>query len=248
MFFIAVTEIKALDPQKNITQYFLSIWRNERGLPINTILYLLQDHSRYLWLGTNNGLVRFDGMNFVLFDSKNTEALGDGFINTLYEDRQGILWCGTYHGNLIKLEHGKFIRQQLTLSGSSRNINAIAEDAQGNLWIGVTKGLICKPAGLADRYFEDAAFAGEKVVDFLNDSSGHLWLSTHTKGLFRRERGQWRHVALPGANFNSLINVIYQTRDGRLLIGTENGVYVLKDNKMDHIVLFIDIIRRQENY
>jgi ligand-binding sensor domain-containing protein/tRNA A-37 threonylcarbamoyl transferase component Bud32 len=237
LFFIAITEIRALDPQKNVSQYSLNIWRSDRGLPLNTILDILQDHSKYIWLGTNNGLVRFDGVNFVLFDSKNTEALGDSFINTLYEDRQGILWCGTYRGDLIKVDRGKFTRQQLALSGSSRNIHAITEDAQGNLWIAVANGLICKPAGFAGRYIEDAAFVGEKIVDFLKDSNGHLWLSTNKNGLFKREREQWRHFALPGANSNILTKVIYQTRDGRLWIGTDNGVYVFNGNKMDRITL-----------
>lgn len=200
-------------------------------------MYILQDHSKYIWLGTNNGLLRFDGVNFTLFDSKNAKALGDSFINTLYEDRQGVLWCGTYRGDLVKLEQGRFTRQPLALSGSSRNINAIAEDAQGNLWIGTTNGLICKLAGFANRYIEDTAFADKKIVDFLKDRNGHLWLSTFKNGLFKRERGQWRHFALPGANSNNLTHVIYQTRDGRLWLGTDNGVYVFKDNKMDRIAL-----------
>jgi ligand-binding sensor domain-containing protein/tRNA A-37 threonylcarbamoyl transferase component Bud32 len=206
-------------------------------LPINTILHILQDRSKYIWLGTNSGLVRFDGVNFVLFDSKNTEAFGDSFITNIYEDRRGTLWCGTYRGDLIKLEQGKFSHQALARSGSSRNINAITEDAQGNLWIAVTDGLICKPAGFADRYIEDAAFAGKKVVDFFKDSDGHLWLVTDKTELFKCEREQWRYYALISANFEGSTSALYRTRDGRFWIGTDNGVYVFKDNKIERIAL-----------
>ena len=60
----------ALDPAKAITQYGHDVWQIEQGLPQNSVLAILQSRDGYLWLGTDEGLVRFDGVRFTLFDKK----------------------------------------------------------------------------------------------------------------------------------------------------------------------------------
>ena len=65
----------ALDPRKSITQYALQVWKTENGLPQNAIQAIAQTRDGYLWLGTERGLVRFDGVQFTVFDKGNTPGL-----------------------------------------------------------------------------------------------------------------------------------------------------------------------------
>ncbi len=204
---------------------------------MNSILSLLQDRSRYLWLGTSNGLVRFDGMNFVLFDNDDAPLLGDSLIMTLYEDRRGTLWCGTDRGDLIGLAQGRFRRHSLSRPGSSRSINAIGEDDRGNLWIGMTDGLVCRPAGSEDRFVEAPDFKGKKVNCISRELDGRLLLGTRDDGMFRLEGEQWRRFGLPGADPRMIVRTLCRTRDGRLWIGTDNGVYVFPGERVEHVAL-----------
>src|SRR5947209_11143130 len=75
-----------LDPQKPIWQYVHTVWGSEQGLPQNSIQALLQTRDGYLWIGTQEGLVRFNGVEFKVFDKTNTEEIRHNDIRVLYED------------------------------------------------------------------------------------------------------------------------------------------------------------------
>ncbi|MCP5054344.1 MAG: hypothetical protein GY940_44665, partial [bacterium] len=82
----------ALDPAKRITQYVHDSWGLEDGLPQLTVQAIIQTRDGYLWLGTEEGLVRFDGISFNVYNTKNVEQFTRKWINTLCEDREGNLW------------------------------------------------------------------------------------------------------------------------------------------------------------
>ena len=84
----------ALDPQKSLTQYSRTVWRQEHGLPQDTIRAIAQTTDGYLWLGTDEGLARFDGYEFAVFD-KGSGALPGNSITALAAARDGSLWIGT---------------------------------------------------------------------------------------------------------------------------------------------------------
>src|SRR5258707_14859881 len=92
------TTVLALDPQKAITEYVHDVWTAENGLPQNTVATVTQTRDGYLWLGTYEGLVRFDGVKFTVFDMSNTPAMKSNQIRVLYEGHDGSLWIGTQGG------------------------------------------------------------------------------------------------------------------------------------------------------
>jgi signal transduction histidine kinase/ligand-binding sensor domain-containing protein len=109
-------------------------WRTADGLPQNSVRTILQTSDRYLWLGTFNGLARFDGVRFTAFTSQNTPALSSDHINALCQDRNGTLWVAT-RGGLVSYRRGQFEAQGPKLGLPARGVIALREDRNGVLWV-----------------------------------------------------------------------------------------------------------------
>ncbi len=97
----------ARDPAKAPTQYVHPVWQIDEGLPQTTVRVSVQTQDGYLWMNTEEGLVRFDGVRFQVFDKNNTAAFETGdSILALFEDRTGNLWIGTGGGSLVRYSDG----------------------------------------------------------------------------------------------------------------------------------------------
>src|SRR5258706_6746186 len=94
--------VLGLDPGFAVTQYGHSVWTVEQGLPQNSVRAIVQTRDGHLWLGTEAGLVRFDGIRFVVFEGKNTPQLPDPHVNMLFADSEGNLRIGTRRGGLVR--------------------------------------------------------------------------------------------------------------------------------------------------
>ena len=90
----------ALDPSKAITQYYLDVWTERDGLPQGTVQAITQTRDGYLWIGTRDGLARFDGVAFTVFRFEINASLCADDIRALREDTAGRLWIGTFKGGL----------------------------------------------------------------------------------------------------------------------------------------------------
>ncbi len=88
----------ALDVNDALVGYGRQTWQTENGLPQNTVHAIIQTRDGFLWVATEGGLARFDGLRFVIYDSQNTPALKSNLISGLLEDREGTLWIGTAEG------------------------------------------------------------------------------------------------------------------------------------------------------
>src|ERR1700685_1987943 len=100
-----------LDPQRSLEHFGHQAWRTDSGLPQNTVHSILQTRDGYLWLGTDGGLVRFDGIDFVTFDGENTPQFKSDTVYDLLEapssDGSGTLWISTAAG-LLSSRKGAF--------------------------------------------------------------------------------------------------------------------------------------------
>jgi ligand-binding sensor domain-containing protein/tRNA A-37 threonylcarbamoyl transferase component Bud32 len=227
----------SLDPGKKITQYTLNTWKTDRGLPNNTVLAIAQDRSGYLWFGTVEGLVRFDGLNFSVFNSKNTAEFRDNSVNNLFFDHREVLWIGTYRGKLLSLENEKFKNHPLVPTVANISFYCLAEDGMGILWVGTSEGLFYRPAGQTSVIKKYLAFPNTKVLCLAADRSGRLLVSTADKGLYCLEKGQFRQVLSASDRLGSDISVISQDRNGYFWYGTDDGLYSYRDSKLLHFLL-----------
>ena len=115
-------------------QHRFDSWTTENGLPQNSVNDIVQTRDGYLWLATHGGLVRFDGVRFVIFD-RSTQGIESQRVRALHEDRQGTLWAATEDGMLIRYRDGRFV----TYTSKDGLPHAVAvrieEDDEGCLWV-----------------------------------------------------------------------------------------------------------------
>src|SRR6185295_18979032 len=107
LLLVGSRSVLALDSKRELSQFSHEVWLTENGLPQNTVHAIAQTRDGYVWIGTEEGLARFDGVKFTDFDKQNTPQLKSNYIRTLLADRQGALWIGTAQG-LIQMRDGKF--------------------------------------------------------------------------------------------------------------------------------------------
>jgi len=192
----------------------------------------VEDGDGFLWIGTQNGLVRWDGYHFRNYkpDLKTPGSLPDSFVQTLHADRQGRLWIGTASRGLARYdrEHDRFISHASVPNALSHaSVTSIADAADGGLWIGTEGGLdhLDPASGRVTHHHHDAAnplsLPDDSVTDVLLSRKGELWIGT-SKGLVRGDAGGSRFVALPlpGGDGERKVNRLLEDSLGRIWVGT----------------------------
>ncbi|MGH9839420.1 MAG: two-component regulator propeller domain-containing protein [Blastocatellia bacterium] len=220
----------ALDPKKAITQYVHDVWTVEDGLPQNSILAIIQTRDGYLWLGTWQGLVRFDGVRFTVFDRQNTSEIKSNYIYAFCEDRQGNLWIGTW-GGLLRFRDGKFTNYTTRDGLSGDAVKAIHEDRQGNLWIGTAGGGLNRfSGGRFTSFTSKDGLASDGVEAIHEDRNGNLWVGTWG-GLSRFKDEQLITYTAKEGLPNHAVYSICEGQEGGLWLGASSGLYQFKDGK-----------------
>jgi len=129
----------ALDPRKALTQYSRDNWQSDLGLPQNAVKVVVQGPEGYLWCATQEGLVRFDGVQFTVFDKWNTPAILNNNVRALCLDRSGSLWIGT-NGGLLRMKDGVFTGYTTREGLVYDNVTCICETKDGSIWAGTYGG------------------------------------------------------------------------------------------------------------
>ena len=228
----------ALDPHKAVTQYVHDVWTTRDGLPQDGINAIVQDSVGYIWFGTQEGLVRFDGVSFTVFDSRNTDALGANFIHSLLDDRGGNLWIGASSG-LLRYRGGRFdFFGQGNGLWSDSDVKNLSEDAAGNLWLGYSTGNEkTSSKGLGKFKIEQGqifttkdGLSANPVKSTFPDKNGNLWIAT-ANGLNLLKDGNFLHYTTADGLADNFVRTVYVDRAGNLWVGTANGLNRFKDGK-----------------
>lgn len=122
--------------------FLVENWSTSEGLPQSSVLTLLQDRHGYLWAGTLNGLVRFDGLRFTVFDAVNTPGLESSRIVLLYEDREGQLWIGTETAGVFLARPDGLRPVDVGQKTREGRLRAVVEDPHGGVWLYTEDGYL----------------------------------------------------------------------------------------------------------
>jgi ligand-binding sensor domain-containing protein/AraC-like DNA-binding protein len=218
-------------------RYIVTAWTIEDGLPQNSVLCLIQTRQGYIWLGTQSGLVRFDGMSFRVYNRWNTRGLKNDRILSLYEDTTGALWIGTDGGGIsqLNMKERKWTLYSTKQGLSNNTIRTIAGDFQAGLWIGTDNGLNhLDKEGKIKTYSVDQGLSGYSVTALAAgvNGGGTLWIGTRGTGLNRMKDNKFlplpSQTLLPGKT----ILALHEDRSGCLWIGTDFGLYQLEKGEI----------------
>jgi ligand-binding sensor domain-containing protein/signal transduction histidine kinase len=215
----------------------------EEGLSQSVVYAIVQDQFGFLWFGTTDGLNRYDGHTFEVFqpDSDDPTSISDRWITALLNDRHGNVWIGTLRGGLNRYDHktGKFIpyiNEPINASSLAANhVTALLEDKDGYLWVGTNNGLDrFDPQTGEFKHFRSTAgqqnsLPGNFITTLYEDSQGVIWVGTNKNGLGSIDATDLsiKTYVYKEENPNSLtsnsIHAIVEDNQGYLWIGTPEG-------------------------
>jgi signal transduction histidine kinase/ligand-binding sensor domain-containing protein len=155
----------------------IDFWREGEGLPQSRIRAIVQTRDGYLWLGTDSGLVRFNGSSFTAY-TVDTGSLRDNEVWAIKEDDEGGLWIGTYGGGLTLLKNGKF-RTFTTADGLPDDVvSELDKDREGNIWVGSARGAARYSHGAFTQFTTSDGLTGNSVTALCADSSQGILVAT----------------------------------------------------------------------
>lgn len=219
----------ALDPSRSINQYTHDAWETEDGLPQNSISSIVQTRDSYLWLATQEGLVRFDGMTFTVFDKKNVGAMKSNQIWSLFEDKDGNLWMGTSNAGVLRYSKGQFTLFTKKDGFNNDFTHAIVQDEHGTIWFGTDGGLTVLKNGKFTTYTTKDGLPNERIRALYSDGKGSIYIGMLDGGLSSFRDGKFTDYTTSNGLPNNTVRALSGTPDGTVWIGTDGGLASFKD-------------------
>lgn len=218
----------ALNPAKALTQYLQTSWTSASGLPQDSVHAIAQTADGYLWMGTEEGLARFNGTRFTVFTSRNAHGLASDFVEVLAAGHHRDLWIGTDSG----LSHfspdprtgeiGAFRAFTQESSFAGRKITALCEDREGALWVGTPQGLSRLFHGRVETWTVQNGLPDLSISAIAMDSEGTIWVGT-VKGLARLNGHRFDTLTTRDGLPGNAITALAAAPDGSVWAGTSSS-------------------------
>ncbi len=219
----------ALDPGRALTQYVHRIWQTQQGLPEPTIYSIVQDGRGYLWLGTQSGLVRFDGVRFTVIDDP---ALRHAWVQSLLLDRAGNLWVGTKDKGLRRVRDDRVVADPaLRVLGDS--VRTLLVDRAGAVWVVARSGARIATVARGRVEFHDADDgSGSATIDAgCQADEGTIWLGGKGPVIWIWNGAGFARYRLNTVPATTTVDSLVRTSDGSIWIGTTDGRVQVKDGR-----------------
>ncbi|NYF80549.1 sensor histidine kinase [Granulicella arctica] len=224
-----------LDPSRSLNQYGRQVWGTDNGLPQNTVHAVVQGRDGYVWLGTDDGLVRFDGSAFKVYTTENAPELRSNSVQGLTVDREGRLWVVTA-GGLAVYGENRFLALGLADGLPDAAVWFVHEDRRRRVWV-ATGGGLCVVRGV--RCEVVAATKGLSVSGegkFAEAVDGSVWVADGAEAV-RLDGGSLGWVETLKTVGGAEILVESVGSDGALLVGTGEGLQMERRGVLAPVVM-----------
>ena len=206
-----------------LPNYFIRVWQTEEGLPHNAVTTIVQTREGYLWLGTYDGLARFDGATFTVFDSNKDSAseMGSSRVVSLFEAGDGGLWIGHETGDLTLYRDGRFESVQINTNYDNRKILGISADESERIWVLREDGRLTGVHG--EMVSPSNAGTATRVAALVRNANGGLW-ALYGGEVFRLEGDQLVPLTQGGSFPAGYVAGICASHDGGLWVASNGRV------------------------
>jgi ligand-binding sensor domain-containing protein/signal transduction histidine kinase len=203
-------------------------WQREQGLPQNLVRAVVQTRDGYIWVGTDDGIARFDGVRFVSFGWR--EGMRAAPVRQLFEDSRGGLWIGSVGAGLTRFQDGQFTTFTVRDGLASDSITALAEDDNGRLWVGTESGINVWEGGRWAAAGNDTNLKGRAITTFFKDNHGGLWVGAAGAGVFQFRGGKFQPFTEPQVE-NLLLDThcLLVDHGGRIWLGAGDDFLLCRD-------------------
>ena len=222
--------------RKSIKQYVHQVWTANEGLPQNSAASIKQTRDGYIWFATQEGLARFDGLEFTVFDRTNTKELPAAWMVRIFEDSEGGLWMRPvgYAPGMVRHVGGKFTRYDTTNGLPHNRVIAGTTDSSGTTWLGTLNGLAEYKEGKFKTYTVRDGLPADTIPSLGTDRKGNLWIGT-VRGIARLSGGkiealtgtkEFPDTILQRVNLGSNC---YEDRSGRVWMNSPTHLIAYRD-------------------
>jgi diguanylate cyclase (GGDEF)-like protein len=210
---------------KPIDDYFKESWTTRDGLPHNLVHNITQTPDGYLWFATWEGVVRYNGREFHVFDRGNVPELRDNGVRALRLGKGGTLWLGTSRGGITRYRDGQWTTFTVADGLAQDEIMDLLEDSRGRLWIATeSAGIDLMVNGGVTHFNRAGGLPSDVLYGFAEDSEGTIWAATGD-GLARFDGRRFVATGIESGLPPGQVFAATAGREGELLVGTERGLY-----------------------
>jgi ligand-binding sensor domain-containing protein/signal transduction histidine kinase len=227
---LAVWPASALDPGRRLTQYLHKIWQTRQGLPQSSIFAIHQTQDGYLWLGTGEGLVRFDGVRFTSPEDLDGLALPKMSVRQLAEDSRGGLWIATSDAGLLRVENGTVARFSQRDGLPPGNVACVFSGQHGDVWACTEGGLAQIRNGKIRLVGSGPGLTGEPIAAAAQRRDRTIWAGGDGAGLSVSDGAQFTSYSLHSLPRYARVQAMLASSgpDDTLWIGTTAGLIRLQ--------------------
>jgi ligand-binding sensor domain-containing protein len=227
---------------KKLIQYNIDNWDIDDGLPTNSLNDIIQTNDGYIWISSYNGLIRYDGINFKVFDKSNTHVFKENGIGLLAVDSKGVLWMTTQNSGLVSFHEGIFKSYGPDV-GIEHLVPVILIDSNDRIWsMSIEKGWFVFDGKEFNFLNPGDDIGNQELQAIAEDHSGKIWFGTVESGLFVYNKQTFISFTKENGLISNRIRSIAVDKKGIIWIASDKGLQIFKDNRFETLNVMKDII------
>jgi signal transduction histidine kinase/ligand-binding sensor domain-containing protein len=226
-------------PSTSLENCSVDQWTGDNGLLSNNLTSVMQAESGFLWITTNNGLMRFDGIRLEIFDQAVVPFLNTDAFYRVYEDKNNVLWFASRGSGIIKYRNNKF-EQHLPDKDIPKSPRTMLIQDDGTIWAGSDNRGLIKISDTTVTRIKDPLLQNAIIMSLEEGDKGAIYIGTNTRGLLEYRDGVINVIPL-GTDFNAAVTTTKFLPDGKLYVGTSEGLLLVEKGHVTPIAFLRNI-------